>query len=217
MTFLIFLEKIVQINVGRPKNLEKRQQILTAAKKLFLKCGYHGSSMNQIAQEAGVTKLTVYNHFQDKANLFVCAIAATCEELISARPLNLQADSDFNKEFIHACDLALNIINLPEAIKLELLLLELAAEQNPLAQKFYNASHLRMNAVWENFFQQAIDLGFIQAEELKTLTWLIVSLLLGVRHHEVLLGIRAIPTAAEKQQIILSSIELFMLKYEKVA
>ncbi|MGB8695955.1 TetR/AcrR family transcriptional regulator [Acinetobacter sp.] len=207
----------MQINVGRPKNLEKRQQILTAAKKLFLKCGYHGSSMNQIAQEAGVTKLTVYNHFQDKANLFVCAIAATCEELISARPLNLQADSDFNKEFIHACDLALNIINLPEAIKLELLLLELAAEQNPLAQKFYNASHLRMNAVWENFFQQAIDLGFIQAEELKTLTWLIVSLLLGVRHHEVLLGIRAIPTAAEKQQIILSSIELFMLKYEKVA
>lgn len=215
MTFLIFLEKIVQINVGRPKNLEKRQQILTAAKKLFLKCGYHGSSMNQIAQEAGVTKLTVYNHFQDKANLFVCAIAATCEELISARPLNLQADSDFNKEFIHACDLALNIINLPEAIKLELLLLELAAEQNPLAQKFYNASHLRMNAVWENFFQQAIDLGFIQAEELKTLTWLIVSLLLGVRHHEVLLGIRAIPTVAEKQQIILSSIELFMLKYQK--
>ena len=217
MTFLIFLEKIVQINVGRPKDLEKRQQILTAAKKLFLKCGYHGSSMNQIAQEAGVTKLTVYNHFQDKANLFVCAIAATCEELISARPLNLQADSNFNKEFIHACDLALNIINLPEAIKLELLLLELAAEQNPLAQKFYNASHLRMNAVWENFFQQAINLGFIQAEELKTLTWLIVSLLLGVRHHEVLLGIRAIPTAAEKQQIILSSIELFMLKYEKVA
>ena len=215
MTFLIFLEKIVQINVGRPKDLEKRQQILTAAKKLFLKCGYHGSSMNQIAQEAGVTKLTVYNHFQDKANLFACAIAATCEELISARPLNLQADSDFNKEFIHACDLALNIINLPEAIKLELLLLELAAEQNPLAQKFYNASHLRMNAVWENFFQQAIDLGFIQAEELKTLTWLIVSLLLGVRHHEVLLGIRAIPTAAEKQQIILSSIELFMLKYQK--
>ena len=205
----------MQINVGRPKDLEKRQQILTAAKKLFLKCGYHGSSMNQIAQEAGVTKLTVYNHFQAKANLFVCAIAATCEELISARPLNLQADSDFNKEFIHACDLALNIINLPEAIKLELLLLELAAEQNPLAQKFYNASHLRMNAVWENFFQQAIDLGFIQAEELKTLTWLIVSLLLGMRHHEVLLGIRAIPTVAEKQQIILSSIELFMLKYQK--
>ena len=35
MTFFIFLEKIVQINVGRPKDLEKRQRILTAAKSLF--------------------------------------------------------------------------------------------------------------------------------------------------------------------------------------
>ncbi len=205
----------MQINVGRPKDLEKRRQILNAAKSLFLKCGYHGSSMNQIAQEAGVTKLTVYNHFQDKANLFVCAIAATCEELISARPLNLHADSDFHKEFVHACELAMNIINLPEAIKLELLLLELAAEQNPLAQMFYEASHLRMNAVWENFFQQAIDLGFIQSEDLRTLNLLIASLLCGMRHQEVLLGMRAVPTAAEKQQIIQYSIDIFMLKYQK--
>lgn len=215
MTFFIFLEKIVQINVGRPKDLEKRQRILNAAKSLFLKCGYQGSSMNQIAQEAGVTKLTVYNHFQDKANLFVCAIVATCEELLSARPLNLQADSNFYQEFVHACELALNITNLPEAIKLERLLVELAAEQNPLAQKFYQASHLRMIAVWENFFQQAIDLGFVQAENLKTLTMLIVSLLFGMRHHEVLLGVREIPTAEEKRQIILNSIEIFMLKYQK--
>ncbi|OTG66925.1 TetR family transcriptional regulator [Acinetobacter sp. ANC 4470] len=203
----------MQTNVGRPKDLEKRQQILTAAKCVFLKCGYHGSSMNQIAQEAGVTKLTIYNHFQDKANLFICAIEKTCEESISARPLKLYADSDFKKEFIYICALALHVINLPEAIKLELLLLELAAEQNPLAQKFYNASHLRMNAVWEDFFQQAITLGFIRTETLKTLTLLILSLLLGMRHHEVLLGIRTVPNAAEKQQIILASIDLFLMKY----
>ncbi|MEJ2899278.1 TetR/AcrR family transcriptional regulator [Acinetobacter sp. NS-4] len=205
----------MQINVGRPKDLEKRQRILTAAKSLFLRCGYHGSSMNQIAQEAGVTKLTVYNHFQDKANLFVCAIVATCEELLSARPLNLQANSNFYQEFVHACELALNITNLPEAIKLERLLVELAAEQNPLAQTFYNACHLRMNALWENFFQQAIELGFIQPEALKNLTLLILSLLLGMRHHEVLLGVREVPTAEERQQIIQYSIEIFMLKYQK--
>lgn len=51
---------------GRPKDLEKRARILQAAKAIFLKSGYHGTSMNLIAQEAGVTKLTVYNHFQDK-------------------------------------------------------------------------------------------------------------------------------------------------------
>lgn len=205
----------MQTPVGRPKDLEKRQQILTAAKCIFLKCGYHGSSMNQIAQEAGVTKLTVYNHFQDKANLFVCAIVATCEEIMRDRCFNLSVDSDFRKELSQACELSLHIANLPEAIKLELLLLELAAEQNPLAYKFYEASHLSMNGVWEKFFQQAIDIGFIHAEHLNTLTLLILSLLLGMRHHEVLLGIRAVPSDQEKQQIISASVDLFLIKYSR--
>lgn len=203
----------MQITAGRPKDLEKHKRILEVAKALFLTCGYHGSSMNQIAKEAGVTKLTVYNHFQDKATLFTCAIEETCEESINARPLTLHADCDFQQAFSHACELALNIICLPEAIKLEHLLLELAAEQNPLALQFYNASHQRMCLVWQDFFQQAINLGFIQNAAVDKLTDLILSLLLGLRHHEVLLGIRKPPTESEKKQIILDSIDLFLLKY----
>ena len=41
--------------------------------------------MDHIAKEAHVTKLTVYNHFQDKANLFSCAIEETCEKLMLGR------------------------------------------------------------------------------------------------------------------------------------
>lgn len=205
------------MNVGRPKDLEKNQRILNAAKRLFLKCGYHGSSMKQIADEAGVTKLTVYNHFQDKANLFTCAIEKSCEESIHACPNQLHAQSNFQQEFIHICELALNISNLPEAIKLEHLLLELAAEQNPLALQFYNASHQKMCLVWQDFFQHAIAFNFIQSDAVDQQTQLILSLLLGHRHHEVLLGIRAVPTAAERHRIILQSIELFMLKYQKSA
>ncbi len=89
----------MQTTVGRPKDLEKRKHIVEAAKKLFLKLGYHGSSMNQIAKEAGVTKLTVYNHFQDKETLFSCAIEETCEQSINARPLRLNAESDFYAHF----------------------------------------------------------------------------------------------------------------------
>lgn len=204
----------MQTTVGRPKDLEKRKHIVEAAKKLFLKLGYHGSSMNQIAQEAGVTKLTVYNHFQDKETLFTCAIEETCEESISARPLRLTEQSDFRASFYQACALAMNVINLPEAIKLDHLLLELAAEKNPLAMRFYTASHQRMRDVWHDFFAQANALNFIQKDDLEKQMNLILSLLLGVRHHEVLLGIRQSPNAEETHQIIEESIDLFMLKYK---
>lgn len=203
----------MQNTAGRPKDLEKRKDILEAAKSLFLKYGYHGSSMNQIAKEAGVTKLTVYNHFQDKENLFSCAIEDTCENTISADGLQLSADSDFEQELYRASELALNVINLPEAIKLEYLLLELAAENNPLAIKFYNASHQRMCLIWSDFFQKAAQFGFIRTDDPEKQTQLLLSLLLGARHHEILLGIGQIPTKSEQKQIILESIELFLLKY----
>ena len=215
MTFSIFLEYFQQMNVGRPKDLEKRQRILESAKQLFLEMGYHGSSMNQIAQNAGVTKLTVYNHFQDKATLFTCAIEDTCEHILSTRPRELSADSNFIVVLNEVCELALNIVNLPEAIKLDLLLLELAAEHSPLVEQFYRASHLKMRQVWEQLFQEAASFGFIQQADPALQTELMVSLLMGLRHQEVLLGMRERPTAVEQQNIIGFAIEIFMLKYAK--
>lgn len=203
------------MNIGRPKDLVKKKKILEAAKQLFLKQGFHGSSMNQIAKEAGVTKLTVYNHFQDKESLFTCAIEETCEELINAQPIQLNENSNFLEVLNQVCRLILQIVNLPEAIKLEHLLLELAAEQNPLAQPFYNASHHRLFVMWTVFFTQAAQYGFIQQDDPKNQTGILLSLLLGHRHHEILLGIKNIPTEAEKIQIVDQAIELFMMKYKK--
>jgi len=160
-----------------------------------------------------VTKLTVYNHFQDKETLFTCAIELTCEQSMCANSLDLNEHSDFLIAFYQVCELALNIINLPEAIKLEHLLLQLAADKSPLALRFYNVSHERMCSVWQKFFQQAALFKFIQVDNIEKQINLILSLLLGIRHHEVLLGIRQPPTEQEKQYIINESIDLFMMKY----
>jgi TetR/AcrR family transcriptional repressor of mexJK operon len=204
----------VQIHSGRPKDLEKRAKILQAAKSIFLKMGYHATNMNQIAKEAGVTKLTVYNHFQDKGNLFICAIEESCEESIRTKQFELTADSDFKQALQLMCQRALSIIYLPEALKLDCLLFELAAEQSPLTQQFFDASHTRMCHVWCDFFEQAIAFKFIQADAPLKQTELIISLMLGIRHQQVLLGLAPVPTADEIDQIIQHAIEIFLLKYQ---
>lgn len=204
----------MQIHSGRPKDLEKRAKILQAAKSIFLKLGYHATNMNQIAKEAGVTKLTVYNHFQDKGNLFICAIEESCEESIRTKQFELTADSDFKQALQLMCQRALSIIYLPEALKLDCLLFELAAEQSPLTQQFFDASHTRMCHVWCDFFEQAIAFKFIQADAPLKQTELIISLMLGIRHQQVLLGLAPVPTANEIDQIIQHAIEIFLLKYQ---
>ena len=207
------MDNKINTNVGRPKDREKHKKILAAAKTVFLKSGYHGSSMNEIAQTAGVTKLTVYNHFQDKEKLFTCAIEQACEQSIQAQRFLLDSQSDFSQAFNQACQLTLSVMYLPGWIKLEHLLIELAAEKSPLAVQFFTASHGRMRLLWEDFFQSASKLQHLSDPDYQQQTTLILSLLLGLRHCEVLLGIRDLPTEAEKQQIIENSMQIFLLKY----
>jgi AcrR family transcriptional regulator len=79
---------------GRPKDMEKRGAILAAAQKLFTRSGFEGTSMDAIAQAAGVSKLTVYSHFGDKDSLFREAAQTCCGELMPEQVFDFQSGSD---------------------------------------------------------------------------------------------------------------------------
>ena len=59
---------------GRPKDSQKRLAILEAAIGLFLKRDFMDVTMDAVAAEANVSKLTVYSHFGDKEVLFAEAV-----------------------------------------------------------------------------------------------------------------------------------------------
>lgn len=53
-----------------------RQKVLEAAHTLFLRQGYHGTSMRQIATASGLALAGIYNHFADKDALFSAVLDA---------------------------------------------------------------------------------------------------------------------------------------------
>lgn len=62
-----------------PRAELKRQAIVRAARELFLREGF-GVGMDVIAAAAGVSKVTVYNHFGSKEALFTAVIAGALDE-----------------------------------------------------------------------------------------------------------------------------------------
>lgn len=52
-----------------------RQTILNSAYRLILNQGYHGTSMRQVARDAGLTPAAIYNHFDSKEALFVSLLS----------------------------------------------------------------------------------------------------------------------------------------------
>ena len=61
--------------VGRNRAL-----VLDAACRVFLARGYHGATLEQIAEEAGFSKGVVYSQFDSKADLFLALLEARIEE-----------------------------------------------------------------------------------------------------------------------------------------
>jgi TetR/AcrR family transcriptional regulator, mexJK operon transcriptional repressor len=59
---------------------EKRTQILAGAASVFAADGYEGASMARIAAVAGVSKGTLYNHFDSKAALFTAYVGEKCDQ-----------------------------------------------------------------------------------------------------------------------------------------
>lgn len=68
----------------RQLSAEKAEIILTGAMQEFLTHGYAATSMDRVATAAGVSKATVYSHFQDKEGLFTALIGQMAEKNFSA-------------------------------------------------------------------------------------------------------------------------------------
>ena len=60
------MSKALPIARGR-----KFQQVLEGARAIFLRDGFEGASVDDIAREAGVSKATLYSYFPDKRVMFI--------------------------------------------------------------------------------------------------------------------------------------------------
>ncbi|RJQ79574.1 TetR/AcrR family transcriptional regulator [Amycolatopsis panacis] len=62
---------------------ERRAQLLTAAQRVFAENGYHAAAMDEIAEQAGVSKPVLYQHFPGKLDLYIALLESHVEDLVS--------------------------------------------------------------------------------------------------------------------------------------
>jgi len=63
---------------------QRRQQLFSVALELFARRGYRATTMDDIAEMAGVTKPLVYQHFSSKRALYLELVDSIAAELLSA-------------------------------------------------------------------------------------------------------------------------------------
>lgn len=67
--------------VRRMRRAERREQILDAATRAFAHAGFAATSLDDVATEAGLTRVMLYRHFDSKADMYRAVLDRACARL----------------------------------------------------------------------------------------------------------------------------------------
>ena len=121
----------------------KRDLILKTAHDLFLVQGFEGTSIDQIAEAAGVSRQTIYNNFDSKEALFKAIAGALADHVVE--PLlneNLQT-GDVESTLTDLAERALALMVLPSTLALHRLVVTEAPKFPEVARQIYESGAAR--------------------------------------------------------------------------
>lgn len=123
---------------GRPKSAEKADAIRNAAIDLFMADGMERTSMDAIAAAAGVSKQTVYSHFNCKDDLFRSCVA-TKVQTYGLDPSSMPGGDGVDRFLAHIGRSYLTLISDPGVIRMFRLMVSEADTHAATVKSFHES------------------------------------------------------------------------------
>jgi TetR/AcrR family transcriptional repressor of mexJK operon len=167
---------------AEPRSARKRQAILEAATTAFLNSGYLGTSMDEIAALAAVSKQTVYKHFADKQRLFSEIVVATVNE--AGEPtveevVNLRDSGDVEADLRDLARRLLARVMQPRLLQLRRVVIGEAGRFPELGRTFYELGPGRTVDALAAAFERLEERGVLELDDPQLaaahFNWLIMS------------------------------------------
>lgn len=198
---------------GRPKDLGKRAAVLEAAKRMFTTHGFDGVSMDQIAAEAGVSKLTVYSHFGDKDSLFAEAVRAHCEQGMPTHLFEDGQDAPL-RERLTRIGLAFHaMIMTPEAIAGHRILCSPQVAASTMPAVFWEAGPQRVQSSFTALLERRIARGELDIPDPPRAAAQFFTLLKGEPHAQAVFGYCCGQPRESAEDHVAGVVELFLRAY----
>ncbi|MFJ5127116.1 TetR/AcrR family transcriptional regulator C-terminal domain-containing protein [Streptomyces sp. NPDC088555] len=150
------------------RSARKRQAIMEAATGVFMEKGYSGTSMDDIAKLAAVSKQTVYKHFSDKEKLFSEIVLATTDRLDGMIALVADVPSDADALDENLTRLARQFfaaLTQPQVLQLRRLVIANADAFPALGAAWYEQGFERVLATLAATFQRLAEDGLLRIDE----------------------------------------------------
>ena len=171
----------------RLRMAETRAAILRAARPIMLRDGLGGTTLDRVAAEGGIAKMTLYRHFPSKEALFEGLVTATCKSMRAGLENAPTADTDKPIAMRLADEISAFTSALIEPDGLALYRLIVAD-----GWRFPNLAHVFEQSGLRVIRQRIADLletGGVSANHSRQVAAEVVALALGDAYQRALLGI----------------------------
>jgi len=199
------------------RSARKRRAILEAATTVFLRSGYLGTSMDEIAALAEVSKQTVYKHFADKERLFSEIVTATVDEIADPNTdevLNLKDTGDVERDLRGFARRQLRAVMEPRLLQLRRLVIGEAGRFPQLGRLFYERGPGRTIDALATLFERLASRGVLVLDDPRLaaahFNWLVMSIPLN---QAMLLGEDQPATPAQLQRYADAGVRAFLAAY----
>jgi AcrR family transcriptional regulator len=172
------------------------QQIMAAAAKVFARDGLHGTSLDRVAREAGITKGTIYLYYRSKEDLFLATLRRKSTEVFEALEAAGRAGGrgDFRRRLALFAEAAYRAIGSSEVLPIIQMVLAGAGRFPETAELFFREFILKNNRRLAAVLEQGMAAGELRrADSLVAARGLIGMLLVFVLSQKVLGGERVLP------------------------
>lgn len=195
----------------------KQAAIIAAAAEVFLRDGYAGASMDEISARSGVSKQTVYKHFNSKEELFNAVLSHMMGEadLAVHKALPQVRDAGELEAFLlEYGERLLTVALTPELMQLRRLVIAEAQRFPALARDLYARGAGRAMQAMADAFIQLADKGLLHMDDAAIASSQLNWLLMGEPVNKIMmLGNEAIPTPPEIKRHVEAAIATFAASF----
>lgn len=196
---------------GRPSDTAKREAIIAAAGRRFFEEGFAGTAIEQVAADAGVSKVTIYNQFGDKRALFTAAVTSECEKMRGHFSLDGAPQGTMRERLIDIAKAMFAFLSRPEMIQFERRIAAETEHDPAVGQAFLEAGPWQMKAAFGAWLAQADAKGELAIADPMLAAEQFVSMTKGMGDLERRFG--KVPSIEATEKRITCAVDAFLRAY----
>ncbi|QCP86610.1 TetR/AcrR family transcriptional regulator [Cereibacter sphaeroides] len=191
----------------------KMPQVLEGARTIFLRDGFEGASVDDIARAAGVSKATLYSYFPDKRLLFLEVAKAECLRQAEEAVALITADLAPRAVLTLAATRIVAFVLSDFGIRTYRICVAEADRFPELGHEFYESGPALVRQRIVDYLTQAVGRGELAIDDLELAADQFAELCKADLFNRIVFGVGSAAGEPERQKVAQGAVEMFLARY----